>query len=127
MKLLPHTGGMDYPTKKKLFDSKESELNGAEEKEKTASVDMKSAVTRPDSASLEYRFALDTSCHGLRHLVNSRSMFWRVVWSLAVLVAFLSLVIGCIRLLNYYLSYSTLSEIEIEVLLHFVVCVFYFS
>ena len=65
--------------------------------------------------SLEYEFATNTTCHGLKHIADSKSVCARMIWVLLVLGAFGFLAFQMISITFEFVTYNAVSEVMISV------------
>ena len=59
-------------------------------------------------------FAANTTCHGISGVAQSKSVFWRVVWALALLGAGGFLISQCYALFVKYKAYPVNTKIEVK-------------
>lgn len=65
--------------------------------------------------SLEYAFATNTSCHGLRNVADGSNIVTRCVWFVFVLASFAFLLFQVITAGRQYLDYQAVTEVKVNV------------
>lgn len=58
-------------------------------------------------------FAETTSCHGVKEIVQSKNIFWKIFWSLSVLFHAAFLVYGVWSVINDYLTAPTVTKVSL--------------
>ena len=91
-------------TKMTLGDVEESEVAGDSTTEKI-----------PVKHTLEYKFCVNTSCHGLRNVIEAKRIWVRCFWATAVVVAFGVFLQQTIVLVMQYTEFEAVSEVRINV------------
>ena len=63
----------------------------------------------------EESFARTTSCHGLKNVVESRTLPVKLFWGCVVFAAFTLLIQQCFGIVDQYFTYGTVTSLEVMV------------